>query len=160
MDTKHRETLDRWVVHGNTLVGYIFDSKRHPNGTRVQTDAIRYVDPINGIAEDVDTRYKLGTPGTAAEHDQPLIGKPKDSADLILPFSDAGFINPQGWGMKNFSTAEWLGLAFSILTCSIGVTAYAYTNFVLKEVYKDDKAEIIKRLDRIEAKVDQLREGR
>lgn len=62
--------------------------------------------------------------------------------------------------MKHFSTAEWIGLIFSVLTCSIGVTAYAYTNFVLKEVYKDDKAEIIKRLDRIEAKVDQLREGR
>lgn len=62
--------------------------------------------------------------------------------------------------MKSFTPAQWFGLAFSIVSCTVGLTAYAYTNFVLKEHYKDDKYEIIKRLDRIENKVDEIRAGR
>lgn len=96
MGMKPKELIDRWVVHGNTLVGYIFNSRVHSNGTRVQTEAIRFVDPLNMEAEDRDTRYKLGIPGTIDEHKIPLIGKPKDSSDEIVPFNDLGFINPKG----------------------------------------------------------------
>jgi hypothetical protein len=62
--------------------------------------------------------------------------------------------------MKNFTPAEWIGLIISMLTMGVGVTAYTYSEFVIKETYKDDKAEIIHRLDRIENKVDAIREKR
>ena len=62
--------------------------------------------------------------------------------------------------MKNFTAAEWIGLIFSVVTMAVGVTAYSYSEFVLKEVYKDDKSEILRRLERIENKIDEIREKR
>ncbi len=67
--------LERWLVHGDVLVGYIFDSSDMPPGTRVMTDAIRFLDPINFEAECLDGKYKLGEPGTTEEHNRPLYGQ-------------------------------------------------------------------------------------
>jgi hypothetical protein len=62
--------------------------------------------------------------------------------------------------MKEFSTAEWIGLIVSILTMGVGVTAFSYSEFVIKDVYKEDKTEILRRLERIENKLDEIREKR
>lgn len=62
--------------------------------------------------------------------------------------------------MKSFSVNEWVGLILSVCTLSAGITAYSYSEFVLKEGYKDDKAEILRRLERIEAKLDALSDRR
>lgn len=67
--------LERWVQHGNCIVGYIFDSKQFPPGQRIITDAIREFDPINFEAVCLDGAYKLGEPGTYDEHNTTLIGK-------------------------------------------------------------------------------------
>lgn len=76
--------LDRWIQYGNCLVGYAYDYPPFANGTRIITEFLRYpVDIRNFEAEDKDTKYKLGTPGTFEEHMYDLIGKPKDSADKI-----------------------------------------------------------------------------
>lgn len=85
--------LDRWVIHGNCLVGYIYDSK-FPNGTRVQTNAVRFVDVANSEAECLDGRYKLCDPGTYKEHQVPGFGA-KTPAEL--PKIDTSiFLNPRG----------------------------------------------------------------
>lgn len=85
--------LDRWIVFGNCLVGYLYDGK-FPKGTRVKTEAIRYVDMSNMMAECLDGKYKLGSPGTKEEHNQELIGKDKDSP---FPVIEQGlFLNPRG----------------------------------------------------------------
>lgn len=65
--------LERWLQHGNCLVGYIFDHKHFNAGTRIITEAIIYLDTSNFEAECLDGKYKLGEPGTAAEHNQPLL---------------------------------------------------------------------------------------
>lgn len=88
--------LDRWVQHGNCLVGYIFDDKTHPAGTRVVTKAIRFIDPINRVAECLDGEYKLLTPGTYEEHDQPLLGRPKDSEPGLVKLDSGIYLNPNG----------------------------------------------------------------
>lgn len=69
--------LERWLQHGNTLVGYLFDSKEHPLGTRVMTGAIVELDPLSFEARCVDGDYKLGEPGTYQEHCQDDIGSIK-----------------------------------------------------------------------------------
>lgn len=86
--------LDRWVIYGNCIVGYIYDDRHFPPGTRVVTEAIRFVDISNFSAECLDGKYKLGEPGTQAEHNMELIGvKPEAS----LPKVDARiFLNPKG----------------------------------------------------------------
>ena len=66
--------LERWVIHGNVLVGYIFDSKFFKPGTRVMTEAIRFIDPVNMEAECLDGKFKLGEPGNKEEHNRELIG--------------------------------------------------------------------------------------
>lgn len=65
--------LERWVQHGNCLVGYIFDDRTLPPGTRVITKPIRFVDINNFEAECLDGKYKLGEPGTYREHDEPIL---------------------------------------------------------------------------------------
>lgn len=86
--------LDRWIIYGDVLVGYIYDSKLFKPGTRVMTEAIRYVDPINMEAECLDGKYKLAEPGTAEEHRQELIGKPKS---VEMPEIETKiFLNPRG----------------------------------------------------------------
>lgn len=86
--------LDRWVTNGNVLVGYIFDSRQFSPGTRVMTEAIRYIDLTNLEAQCLDGKYKLGEPGTAKEHDIPLIGKKPEAS---LPKIDKSiFLNPRG----------------------------------------------------------------
>jgi hypothetical protein len=72
---KHKSRLERWIVFNDVLVGYLFDSKEHPPGTRVMTEAIRYIDPLNSVAESRSEVYKLGEPGTVEEHNQPLLGQ-------------------------------------------------------------------------------------
>ena len=70
--------LDRWLVHGNILVGYIYEHKAFAPGTRIMTDVIVHIDPINFEARCSDGDYKLGEPGTEAEHNQPLLGQSVD----------------------------------------------------------------------------------
>lgn len=66
--------LDRWVKHGNVLVGYLFDWKGIPNGTRVKTAAVVELDIVARRARCIDSDYVLITPGTFDEHNQPLLG--------------------------------------------------------------------------------------
>ena len=68
--------LNRWIVCGNVLVGYIFDSHL-PNGTRIMTDAIKTLDISNKEAECLDGKFKLEDPGTYDEHNNNLIGRCK-----------------------------------------------------------------------------------
>lgn len=66
--------LHRWIVYGNTLVAYIYNSTRYIPGiyeTRIQTDAIRFVDALNLEAETSTEKFKLGEMGTFEEHSQP-----------------------------------------------------------------------------------------
>jgi len=67
--------LERWLVFGNCLVGYIFDDKKFRPGTRVKTDAIVSMDPTSFEARCIDGDYKLGEPGTFAEHNRPPVGQ-------------------------------------------------------------------------------------
>lgn len=68
--------LERWLVYGNCLVGYIFDSKQFKPGTRVLTDAIRPgTRVLTDAAECLDGAYRLGEPGSYQEHDIPLVGR-------------------------------------------------------------------------------------
>ena len=62
--------------------------------------------------------------------------------------------------MKNFTSAEWIGLMVSLIAMGIGITSFSYSTFVIKDVYKDDKIDIIRRLERIETKVDAIHEAR
>lgn len=75
-------------------MGYIYDDPRHPPGTRVITEAIRYIDPINFTAESIHDRYKLGEPGTLEEHNQPMIKK-RPSVDQVQ-LETRMFLNPNG----------------------------------------------------------------
>ncbi len=67
--------LERWIQYGDCLVGYIYESKDHDPGSRVRTEFIRFLDPINFEAECLDGKYKLGEPGTFAEHSGPMVGQ-------------------------------------------------------------------------------------
>lgn len=85
--------LDRWVIHGNVLVGYVYDYRGIPNGQRVMTEAIRFIDLNNMEAECLDGKYKLKEPGTHKEHTIKIIGTPESS----LPKVDSSlFLTPNG----------------------------------------------------------------
>lgn len=85
--------LDRWVIHGNCLVGYLYDGP-FPMATRVRTDAIRFINPVTMEAECLDGKYRLMDPGTKEEHNQELVGKKPES---VMPEVDKSiFLNPQG----------------------------------------------------------------
>lgn len=86
--------LDRWVILGNVLVGYVYDGP-FPRGTRVMTEAIRFVNPVSMEAECLDGKYKLLDPGTMAEHNQELIGTKKPEASLPR-LENVIFLNPRG----------------------------------------------------------------
>lgn len=83
-------TLDRWVQHGNCLVGYLFGDRSIPNGTRVITEAVRFIDILNFEAECLDGKFRLGDPGTYEEHNNGLIG------DGSLNIDESVFLNPGG----------------------------------------------------------------
>lgn len=78
----HKAKLERWIVFHDALVGYIFDSPQHPPGTRVITEPLRWIDPINGEADCHTEHYKLGEPGTQEEHNRPLISA--NSSKIVL----------------------------------------------------------------------------
>jgi hypothetical protein len=84
--------LDRWIQHENCVVGYIYDSPQFPSGTRIMTDAIRFIDVLNFEAECLDGKYKLGEPGTHREHTVKIIGKPE--SELLI--KESHFLNPNG----------------------------------------------------------------
>lgn len=84
--------LDRWVIHGNCLIGYIYDTPGFKPGTRVQSEAIRFIDTLNMVAECVDGKYILKEPGTKKEHTYPIIG-----AETKMPeINESIFLNPRG----------------------------------------------------------------
>lgn len=86
--------LNRWIVFNNCLVGYLFDSPSFPPGTRILTEAIRFIDLTNMQAECLDGKYKLLDPGTHEEHNRELIGKLPESK---IPKIDTSiFLNPKG----------------------------------------------------------------
>lgn len=86
--------LDRWVIYGNCLVGYIYDSTMHTKGQRVRTEAIRFVDVPNSEVETLDGKYKLCDPGTYQEHQAPGCGV---KSHLEFPEIDPSiFLNPKG----------------------------------------------------------------
>ncbi len=92
-----RPLLDRWVVYGNTLVGYVYDSAEYSRGARIQTDAIRFVDVPNRSVECLHEVFRLGDPGTYAEHNVPLLGQKIDKPYAELPKIDNKiFLQPNG----------------------------------------------------------------
>ena len=95
--------LDRWIQFHHKLVGYSYDDLSNSNGERVITGLVRYIHPdltyavVVGDDGETNDKISLGTPGTYYEHDQPLIGKPKDSSDgLENPINESLFLNPEG----------------------------------------------------------------
>jgi hypothetical protein len=86
--------LDRWIIYGDCLVGYIYDSPNFSKGSRVKTGAIRFVDLPNLTAECLDGKYVLCEPGTNEEHQLPGFGvKPL----IEVPKIDTSiFLNPKG----------------------------------------------------------------
>lgn len=52
---------------------------------------------------------------------------------------------------NKFTTYEWIGLLVSVLCMGVGVTAWAYSQFPIK-------ADLERRLDRIEEKLDRQAE--
>lgn len=63
-----RPKLDKWIIYGNCLVGYLYDSPLFPHGTRVKTEMIRHVDVPNCEAVCTDGHYRLLEPGTEVDH--------------------------------------------------------------------------------------------
>lgn len=86
--------LSRWIIVGNVLVGYIYDHRTIKSGTRVMTEAIRYIDLTNFKAECLDGKYSLGEPGTYEEHNRPMIGENPESK--IPQINTRIFLNPNG----------------------------------------------------------------
>ena len=75
---KPAPTLEKWLRFHDTFVGWIWDHPKYPNGTHWQTGAIRpdkdgrdMVDYLNMELHCAEGMYKLGEPGTMAEHDGP-----------------------------------------------------------------------------------------
>lgn len=54
--------LERWVVSGNFLYGFIYNDHRFVDGTFVCTPVIQEIDFIEGIAITRNTIYSLGNP--------------------------------------------------------------------------------------------------
>lgn len=86
--------LDRWVIYGNCLVGYVYDHPSFSKGTRIQTDAVRFVDVPNFTAECLDGSYRLCEPGTYDEHKVPGFGV-KTTSELPV-IDETIFLNPRG----------------------------------------------------------------
>lgn len=70
-----KSKLDKWLIYGNCLVGYIYDSKAFPPGTRIKTERIIEVDLAAGDAICSDGRYKLLEPGTEFDHKHEILAK-------------------------------------------------------------------------------------
>lgn len=108
--------LDRWVQarfanpntgnldDGDCLVGEVYDYKKLPNGTRVKTGAIRFVDPINFKAETLNDdgsgtteKWDLGVPGKIEYYENPAPKRlEKDPQSGIIYLNDSVFLNPKG----------------------------------------------------------------
>lgn len=88
--------LERWVQHENCIAGYIFDSNQFRPGTRVITEAIRFIDPVNFEAECLDGRYRLGEPGTFEEHNRELFSGARDKEEGKAEVKPSLFLNPRG----------------------------------------------------------------
>lgn len=90
--------IERWVQHENCIAGYIFDSKQFRPGTRIITEAIRFIDPISFEAECLDGKYRLGTPGTFEEHNFELQTEriQKEKAEGKVEVKTNLFLNPRG----------------------------------------------------------------
>ena len=67
--------LDKWLIYGDCLVGYIYDTKAFPNGTRVKTEHIVEVDLKAGDVVCGDGRYQLLEPGTELDHKHDTLAK-------------------------------------------------------------------------------------
>ena len=70
--------LDKWIIYGNCLVGYVYDDPKFPPRTRVKTDAVVEVDTTALLARCVDGDYVLLEPGTESDH------KDEDTKKIIL----------------------------------------------------------------------------
>ena len=68
-----KSKLDKWIIYGNCLVGYLYDSPAFPPGTRIKTEVIREIDVPNSEAVCADGRYKLLEPGTEFDHKHDLL---------------------------------------------------------------------------------------
>lgn len=90
------KVLDRWIQYENCLVGYVFGDKHFQNGTRVITEAIRFIDPINFEAECLDGRYRLGEPGTFEEHNRELFSGARANEEGKVEVKPSLFLNPRG----------------------------------------------------------------
>lgn len=79
---KSKARIDRWVMVGNTIVGYVFDHWKFKPGTRVQTEAVIDFNPATFDVRCRDGDFKLGEPGTVAEHQKELL-KPSFAGKII-----------------------------------------------------------------------------
>ncbi len=61
--------LDRWVIHGNVILGRLYDAVGFAPGSWVSTDAIVEFDTNGAQARCLDGDYDLKEPGTLAEYD-------------------------------------------------------------------------------------------
>lgn len=94
---KHNfELLDQWAQYGNCLVGEIYNSRIHPNKTVVITEVLRFFDPINMEAEDIDTKYKLGVPCELSRYESLLRPKAKSYFDGDIKIDTGVFLRPNG----------------------------------------------------------------
>jgi uncharacterized protein Yka (UPF0111/DUF47 family) len=59
-----------------------------------------------------------------------------------------------------FKFEIWVAWLAATVTASITLTAFAYTNFETKDHSKEAQDNLVKRLDRIEEKIDQILLGK
>lgn len=60
--------LEKWLVFGDTVVGYIFDSKEFEPGTHIQTGVKKLFNSDCTEVSCADGDYRLGAPGTYDDH--------------------------------------------------------------------------------------------
>lgn len=63
-------------------------------------------------------------------------------------------MKPKGF---DFDTTQWIAWLGATVVACMALTAFAYQNFETKDDAKEKKSDIVQRLDRIETKLDELR---
>ena len=59
----------------------------------------------------------------------------------------------KGW---NFSATQWIAWLGATAVACVGLTSFAYQTFQTKEEARDDKADVVQRLMRMEDKLDRI----
>jgi len=100
---KPKARIERWVVLGNIVVGYLYDYPGIKSGTRVKTEAIVEFNPVIFEVRCIDGDFKLGEPGTVKEHQVKMLGGSNGKNTLL--FGDgskrAGLLKPYVEAVRN-----------------------------------------------------------